>query len=364
MVDYSKAISFSELYKAFKECIRGISWKDSVKDFVADSVCNIYKLSEQLKNNTYRISPYVVFKLNTPKKDRLIYSTSLRDRIVQRSLCNNGLYELLSKSLIYDNGACLKEKGTQHTERRFEKFILDAYHSYNGECWSLKLDIHNYFGSIPHDKLKNICYRKVKDYGFRKHIKMVIDSFPDIIGRCKEDIQNDKFGVRGVGLGSQLSQLFALLYLDQLDHFIKEKLHVKWYIRYMDDVIMICGNKDVLLENYKIIQHKITNEFGLQLNENKMQIRKLTDRLTFMGVIYRFKNGKLLSRLNSKTIKREIHRLKKLCELLKCNEISIEDLMQHCNIWTSCSAHKANKKQIQKISNMLHYYVKENSVIC
>ena len=76
------------------------------------------------------------------------------------------------------------------------------------------------------------------------------------------------------------------------------------------------------------------------------------------------KNGKLLSRLNSKTIKREIHRLKKLCELLKCNEISIEDLMQHCNIWTSCSAHKANKKQIQKISNMLHYFVKENSVLC
>ena len=78
---------------------------------------------------------------------------------------------------------------------------------------------------------------------------------------------------------------------------------------------------------------------------------------SFDVCLYPFKNGKLLSRLNSKTIKREIHRLKKFCELLKCNEISIVDLMQHCNIWISCSAHKANKKQIQKISNMLHYYV-------
>lgn len=295
--------SFENLYKATYICKRNVMWKDSVAGFVKNALKNCITLQNELRNNTYKISKYSIFTISE-KKTRIIVSTRMRDRVVQRSLCDNYLYKELTKGFIYDNCACLVGKGTDfarnrlkcHTQRFYRKHGLDGY--------VLKVDIHDYFGSTQHDVAKRAVAKRVKDEWAKAMVFDVIDSFTHIAPD------------RGMGLGSQITQLIQLAVLDDLDHEIKERMGIKHYVRYMDDFILIHHDKEYLKECLTIIKERL-HELGLELNTKKTDIQPIRHGIKFLGFKFILTDtGSVILKILPKKASKERRKLKKLSKRL------------------------------------------------
>lgn len=342
-LDYGKAISFDELVKAAKQCDNSVSWKSSVIKWMFNLYQNITDLRNRILNGTYHVSKYVKFEITEPKR-RIIYSTKFIDRVLQRSLCNNGLYDALTKPLIYDNGACQVGKGTSFTLKRFER-LLHGYFVDNGRSnigYAIKLDIHNYFGSTPHGLLKECVASAVDEPNFKRHVFEIIDSFED--NRAESDISKDPFGRRGIGLGSQVSQLLELIYLNDVDHYIKEKLRIRQYIRYMDDMILFVKEKDDAVRIFSDLKTRIEAK-GLKLNP-KSQIMPIQNGIKFLKVNFRLTDtGKVKKRVSNESISRELRRISTLLRLFREEKIDYDYLIMHFNSWIGHFKKKMASKQ-------------------
>lgn len=249
LMAYEQVISFDDLYKGLKESCRNIRWKDSTVGYEGNALKNTYRLRQTLLNGTYKIDRYQHFTIYEPKR-RDIVATRLKDRQFQRSLCDNGFYEQITKSFITDNCACLKGRGVDYTLNRMTAHLRRYYAAHGCDGWVLKCDIRHYFQSIRHDIAKAAICKRVTDTQIAERACEIVDSFGEI----------------GLGLGSQVSQLVALAVLDDLDHFIKERLRIKHYIRYMDDFILVHEDKEHLRQCKKEIEARLF-ALGLQLND-------------------------------------------------------------------------------------------------
>jgi len=299
-----KICSFEELYKASYICKKNTMWKDSVAGFIKNALINCYDLHEELMNDTYQLSPYSIFEVHE-KKTRTIVSTRIRDRVVQRSLCDNYLTNQLTKGFIHDNCACLPGKGTDMARNRLKCHLQRFYRKNKLNGWVLKIDIHDYFGSTPHDVVKDAVTKRVQDPWVREHIFNIVDSF--------NHIDPDK----GMGLGSQITQLVQLAVLDDLDHYIKEQLRIKGYVRYMDDFILIHEDRDYMKRCLREITSMI-HEIGLELNEKKTGIQPIKNGIHFLGFSFRLtETGKVVQTVLHKKISKERRKLRKLAEMVK-----------------------------------------------
>lgn len=294
IMPYEKVISFDALYRGLKASCKNIRWKDSTIGYEANALKNTYRLRQSLINGTYKIDRYQNFVIYEPKK-REIVATRIKDRQFQRALCDNGLYEEITKSFIADNCACLRGRGVDYTLNRITTH-LRRYYTHNGaEGWVLKCDIHHYFPSIRHDVAKAAICKRVKDREIAARACEIVDSFGDI----------------GIGLGSQVSQLVALAVLDDLDHFIKERLRVKHYVRYMDDFVLIHPDKEFLKRCKTEIEQFLTG-IGLELNK-KTSLYPLRQGVKMLQ--WRFiltDSGRILRKMSKKKQGRQRRKLKKL----------------------------------------------------
>jgi len=227
-MSYEKVISFDSLYRGLKKCCKNVRWKDSTVGYEGNALKNTYKLRQNLLTDNYSIDKYQHFVIYEPKK-RDIMATRLKDRQFQRSLCDNGFYEQITKSFISDNCACQQDRGVDYALDRMTAHLRRYYVEHGAEGWVLKCDIHHYFQSINHDVAKAAINKRVKDDQIARRACEIVDSFG---------------GDKGIGLGSQVSQLVALAVLDDLDHYIKERLQIKHYVRYMDDFVLIYLDKE------------------------------------------------------------------------------------------------------------------------
>lgn len=287
--------SFDNLYKAMKKCKQNVMWKQSVQGYYKNGLVNICELRKSLLNDTYKIDKYTSFKIFEPK-ERDILATRFKDRVFQRSLCDNYIYKEITKSFIYDNCACQIGKGTEFARKRLGVHLQKYYRHCDNEGYILKLDIKNYFGSTPHWVAKAAIAKRISDEWAREQVYKVIDSYGDI----------------GLGLGSQLTQLIQLAVLDDIDHFIKEQLHIKPYVRYMDDSILIHEDKKYLKYCKEQIAARL-EQIGLKLNEEKSKIFKIKQGVNFLGFKFKLTNqGKVTLILLKKKKFKEKRKLKKL----------------------------------------------------
>lgn len=316
-------------------------WKDSVAGWVKNGLVNCLRLSNQLLDGSYKIDKYSEFTIYEPKK-REIVSTRFKDRVFQRSLCDNYLYDAITKSFIYDNCACQKGKGTDFARRRLlchmQKFFKQ--HGLNG--YVLKCDIKNYFGSTPHDTAKAAVRKSVDNDWAYEHVARIIDSFD----------QGENPNV-GMGLGSQVTQLIQLAVLDGMDHYIKEELLVKQYIRYMDDFILIHHDRDHLRRCKKEIDDILTS-LGLTLNQNKTQIFPLKQGINFLGFKFHLTDtGKVIRRVHEKNIIHEKRKLKRMRNLVAEGVLSKEHV-EECYISWKAHAKKGNTYSL--VQQMNEFY--------
>ena len=226
----------------------------------------LWRLKERIENKTIKIGGYHKFMVFDPKK-REIQALSFSDRVFQHLLCDKVLMPYFEPKLIYDNAACRKNKGTHFAQNRFTGFLRDHYKKYGSKGYILKYDVKGYFNSIHHkvlkEKLKNFPDKEIKEL-----LYYIIDSY-------------ESEPERGIPMGNQSNQWFALYYLDRLDRTIKEKLHIKYYIRYMDDGVLLHQDKGYLKECLVVIKEQATKD-KLEFNK-KTEIFPLCQGVDFLG---------------------------------------------------------------------------------
>lgn len=336
-----KVCDFGSLYKAMRKCKKNVMWKDSVAGYVKNGLINCYKLNKQLMDGTYTIDRYTRFTIYEPKK-REIASTKFKDRVFQRSLCDNYLYETITKSFIYDSGACQVGRGTDFSRKRLVRHMQQYFKAYGLEGYVLCCDIKDYFGSTSHAVAKEILRKRVGDDWAYDHVVRIIDTFS----------QKDDPGV-GIGLGSQVTQLIQLAILDDLDHFIKEVLGIKFYIRYMDDFILIHPDKEYLKYCKGEIGNQLT-KLGLRFSQRKTQIHPLKQGIKFLGfTFYLIKTRKVIKRLNKENIADERRKLKKLKALVHEGILTKEHVDECFESW---KAHAKRDNGSSVITKMNRFY--------
>lgn len=293
---FDDAISFENLYNGLRKSCRNVRWKDSVVTYEFNGLKNTYNLRQHLLDKTYEISPYHEFIIYEPKI-REIVATRIRDRQFQRSLCDNGLYVDLTESFIKENPACQRGKGNDCALDCLTQNLCKYYREHGNIGWFLKCDIHHYFPSTDHEIASKAIHKRTTDSKAAAAVDQIIDSF-------------GHDGV-GIGLGSQVSQLIELCILDDLDHFIKEKLHIHYYVRYMDDFVLIDPDKQKLEWCWKQIE-LFLKDYKLELNA-KTTLQPLSSGIRFLK--WRFvltETGRVLRLMDYNKVTVEKQKLQKL----------------------------------------------------
>lgn len=335
-MDFDEIISFENLYQALQKCKNGSIWKDSVARYWADGLKETYQLHEDLKNGTYILRPYVKFTVTDPKR-RDVMATHIRDRQFQRSLCDNGLYDCLTRSFIRDNYACQKGRGLDDALNRMDAHLHRFYRKHGLDGYVLKCDIRHYFASTRHDVVKKVLQKRIQDARVLKAVEQIVDSFGDGIG---------------IGLGSQVSQLIQLAVLDEMDHFIKERLHIKHYLRYMDDFVLIHEDKEYLKYCRAEIE-KSLSELGLELN-HKTQLFPLKQGIIWLKWKYRIsETGKVTKSIGKTSVKRERKKLSHMKRNVEIGKMPMTVPEQSLQSWIS----NAKRGSFQHpIDQMKRYY--------
>lgn len=291
------------------------------------------QIQNELIWQTYKPSPYYEFYVYEPKK-RLVSAPAFRDRIVHHALCNI-VEPLFEKKMIYDSYACRNFKGSHRAADRTQRFLRAAIKNW-GEAYCLKCDIKQYFPSIPHDILKRIIRRTISC----KDTLWLIDN---IISSSAAD---GSINPKRLPIGALTSQLWANIYLGQLDHFVKEELRERFYVRYMDDFIIISNSKEKLWQLKKQIEHYINNELLLEFN-SKTGIFPITQGVDFVG--YRiWPTHRLLRKRSTKKIKRKLKTFEKK---YATGEIEFEEINRCIQSWLGHAKHADTFRLRRKLFN-------------
>ena len=289
-------IGFEPLYESMNKCRKGVLWKDSTASFYLNGVERCMKLNEQLSDGTYTPRPTVKFTITSPKP-RDIASITFRDRVYQRSLNDNVVYPVMSNSFIYDNYACQKGKGTDAARDRLKEFLHKYYRKHGSNGYVSQFDIRGYYPNMSHEMTEKTFKKKLD---------------PEIYDMVVSILRGQYDGDSGYNPGSQLIQIAGISVLDGFDHFCKEQLHAKYYIRYMDDFLMISNDKPYL-EDCQDKAIKYLQGLQFEINEKKTRIYSLKDGIDFLGFEYQLTDtGKVLMFVRPKNVKRERLKLRRL----------------------------------------------------
>ena len=298
---YSQIFSFENLYVAYLKARQCKRYREDVIRFAQNLENEIFQIQEDLTNKTYHTGKYYEFYISDPKR-RLISALPFGDRVVQHALVNI-IEPVFDKIFIFDSYACRKNKGVHAGIKRLREYLKSISHS----SYCLKCDIYQYFHSINHDKLKDLIRRKIKC----KDTLWLID-----------DIIDSKEGDVGIPIGNLTSQLFANIYLNPMDHFIKEILGCKYYMRYMDDWIVLHEEKSFLWGILNETQCFL-DDFHVKTN-NKTSIFPVTDGIDFLG----YRNWHNYRKLRKRNVQKNKRKFKKMKLLLRENKITQQKINQ------------------------------------
>jgi len=286
---YFEIISLKNLILAYKKARKGKTKRNYVIKFEENLAYNLKILHEELKNEDYVPRHLESFIIRDPKT-RLISKSDFRDRIVHHALCNI-LEPIFDKTFIYDNCANRKGKGTSFAIARFETFQRKVTCNFSKQAFCLKADIKHYFQSVDRNILLNIIKRKIKCDKTNILVKLILDNFK---------------GQKGMPLGNLTSQFFANLYLNELDYFIKYKLRIKYYIRYIDDFVILNKSSWQLQVWKEKIRNFIEISLKIELHTDKSKIIPLSRGIDFVG-FRNFYYFRLLRNRNIRVFKRKLY---------------------------------------------------------
>lgn len=315
---FYEKLTFEKLLEAHRRAAEGKNTHSDVILFEMDLESNISNLLYKIKNKKYHMGKYHEFYVYEPKK-RLIKSLPYVDRVVHQWYVEEFIKPFFCPRFISDSYACLVDKGAHKAVEKMQSYMRIMKRKY-GEYYVLKCDIRKYFYTIDKNILFSILERNIRDKELLEFTKVLIFD-----GDTEE---------KGIPIGNYTSQFFANIYLNELDHYVKEVLRVKYYIRYMDDFILLVETKDEAIRLKKLITEFIETNLKLELNEksryypNKMGV-------DFCG--YRiFETHRLLRKRSKTKIKKLIRNWNKFYAL---DELDIPTVIQRWNSWRGHARH-------------------------
>lgn len=336
--DYNIVTDYKNLYEAHRSCRKGKMWKDSIASYdLRAPECTLY-LKDLLETGKYHISDYHTFYVNERGKKREIKSTQYKDRVVQKSLNNNILIPAVQATFCYENSASQKGKGTDFALELLRRHLMEEIARNGPDGYILVGDFKGYFDSIRHDVVDGMYARYFKDERLLKLIRDIHASIP---------------GGVGVPLGNQLSQNDALMIASPMDHYIKERLHIRGYGRYMDDFYLIHHDKEYLKHCLTQIR-KMTEELGITLHPGKTKIVPMQTGTSFLG--FRFhvtKTGKVIAVIKGKSKARWREKIRKHYKKVNAGEMTYEAAKQS---FKSRRAHAARESSYYLIRDMEYYF--------
>jgi len=342
---YPKLCSLENLEIAFKKAKRNKSSMPYVIKFEKNLKEGLNKLHKELSSLTYAPSPLKRFIIRD-LKTRTIHSSLFRDRVVYHALINI-LEPIFEKVFIHDSYASRKNKGTHKAVKRFDKFkrkvskngklISNPYSKNNIIGYALKADIKHYFNTVNHKILLQIIQRKIKDEKVIFLIKNILNNF------------DTKTKGKGMPLGNLTSQFFANVYLNELDYFIKHKLRAKFYIRYVDDFVILRCSRKVLEIHKEKIGNFLKDKLDLGLHPDKSKIIPLRNGITFLGykIFYHYK---LLRKSNLRKFERN---LKEKLESYKNKLLTYDELINSLQGWFGYAIWANTHKMRKQILNII-----------
>lgn len=293
--------------------------------FTKEKEENLDKIRNEILGLTYEPSEYRYFKVYEPK-ERQIMALPFYDRVVQHAV-NNVLEPIFNKRFIFHSYACRKGKGMHAASDALQKWLYEWQKFHQDEqLYAIKADIHHYFQSINHDVLKAEIRKVIKDAG----ALVLIDRIIDNNGQMPDGI--------GIPVGNLTSQLFANIYLNKLDQYIKHTLGADNYMRYMDDFIILSPDKEQLRCWLADIERFLRDELQLELNP-KTTILAAKNGIDFVGYKHRATHRKV--RPDS------IKRIKKTIKKYERGNITKEKLQKSIASWTGHAGH-ADSYNLQK----------------
>lgn len=359
---FNEIICLKNLFASWSEFKSGKRFRNDVQEFERKIEDKIFTLHEELSKNKYRHSHYTAFYITDPKI-RHIHKANIRDRIVHHAIFRI-LYPIFDHGFIFDSFSCRFEKGTHKAIERLGMFIRKLSHNHTKACFVLKCDIKKFFDSVDHQILLGLIRRKITDPGTIWLLKEIINSFVKTeshqlnlfadIDLRKQTERDMAFG-RGIPIGNLTSQLFANIYMNEFDQFVKHKLKIKSYVRYTDDFVIVSDDRNYLENLLPVVQSFLKEKLKLQLHPNKVYIRKINRGIDFLGYVilphYR--------RLRTKTKRRIFTKLRRRVTEYKAGLIGEESLKQSLNSFLGVLSHADAHNCEQKLLNQYWFWLNE-----
>lgn len=310
---YNNLCNMKNIEDAFNEVCKNTKNKKKVEEFREYKCLYISRIYNIMVNREYKTGKYNIFTIYEPK-ERTIISQNMQDKIINHLVTRQVLYPAILPCLINENVASREKLGTKMGLEYYYKYIRDCKIRY-GNYYVLKCDISKYFASIDHDILKEKVRKKIKDKEALKIVEDIIDSYD-----------------AGLGIGNMTSQCLAIFYLNDMDHYIKEILKIKYYVRYQDDFLLFHQSKECLKDCLEKLEKFLEKE-KLKLNK-KTRIYLDKENFIFLG---RKKNN------NYANYRRIRGKIKRKYYLFKIGKISTNSMMSTINSFYSLDREYTDK---------------------
>ncbi|MEA2113297.1 MAG: reverse transcriptase/maturase family protein [Patescibacteria group bacterium] len=333
---FEKIITGKNLLIAFQNASAQKRFRNTILNFEKNLAENILELLKNLSDKTYQHGGYRRFCLFDPK-EREISAAPFQDRVIHHAICKI-MEPIFDKKFIYDSFACRKTKGSHKAIERLQKFLIKNKEVRPFSLYALKCDVSKCFLSVNHEILLKILNKKIKDKNAMRLLKEIVSSYesddkynnlfpPDSHFRTKRP--------RGIPIGNLTSQLFVNIYLNELDQYLKHHLKVKYYVRYVDDFIILAKNKKYLRQLAEKIRTFLYTQLYLTLHPKKMRIFPSHLGIDFLGYLI-FKDHIRLRASNVKAFRKKLIKFRKLYLI---NKISQQKIQKSITSWLAHAEH-------------------------
>lgn len=372
------------LYDAYKASMIGSAWKEEPQRFEIDFLSELTALHHELESRTYKTSKGSEFTLRERGKIRHIHGGRISDRVVRHSLCDNVLGPALDRYTIYNNAASQKGKGIDFARKLFERDLHNFWLEHRtNEGYVAFVDLSKFYDNVQHEKAKEMILPKIDEYSgwllsniidtFRVDVSYMSDEeYAGCMDRKFNSIEyfetipaelktGKRYMAKSVEIGDQTSQHIGVYYPTPIDNYVTIVRGIGRYGRYMDDMYIIHHDLDYLKETLKGVYQKAA-ELGLFVNEKKTRICRLSDTYIYLQVRYFMTDkGKVVKRINPKSITRERRKLKRYKHLMDEGRLTYPAIEQAYKSWMGKFTRIMSKKQIKNMKELYYQLFKEDA---
>jgi retron-type reverse transcriptase len=314
---FRRVVDFNNLYRAFLAASQGKRDRPEVYEFEYHLESRLWELHAELENASYRWGAFRRFFLRDPKY-RQIRAAPFRDRVVHHAIFNV-LDPIFRRGFIADSYACIPGRGTHPAVERYRHFVRAR----RGRGYRLQCDIKSYFASVDHDVMMKLLARRIGDTRMLGLLRSLVLHGAEAPGR-------------GMPIGNLTSQLFANVYLDALDHFVKEVMRVRHYLRYMDDFLLLAADRGEARRHLAAVKTFLDPRLHLQLNPRRVVIAPLCDPCDLLGYV---EHARGCSRVRRRSVLRLWRRLPALDRRLAAEKITYAEARASVSSWFGLAKH-------------------------